>query len=140
MNYSERLIGLINKKWVRNDMGLGKVQFLKLISVKEKLFILIISNNIKKPIYSKVEDIIISNNQIVVFYDGEYCEDLKYEEYEKFHNVFSKKEWDTVFKEDVTYKLEEIGVLEKRMDFLHNYMEILKSLIKQVLIKKLRSI
>lgn len=109
---------LINsKKWVRNDMGLGKVQFLKLILVKEKLMLLLISNEIKGPLYAKVENIGVINEQITIFYDGEYCELLKEKEYESFKENVTEEEWRVLFHSDVTKDLYELGLVEEEKGF-----------------------
>lgn len=118
MNYCTAIKSLIeNKKWVRNDMGVAKVQFLKLILVKEKLMLLIISNNIPEPLYAKVENIMVINEQITVFYDGEYCITLKEEEYESFKENVRKDEWNVLFHGDVTKDLDELGLVEKEKGF-----------------------
>lgn len=127
MDYCKAIKGLIDsKKWVRNDMGVAKAQFLKLILVKEKLMLLIISNNISEPLYAKVENVMIINEQITVFYDGEYCITLKEEEYESFKENVTKEEWNVLFHGDVTKDLDELGLLEKEKGFfaeLHNNTE-----------------
>ncbi|MEW9094073.1 MAG: hypothetical protein AB2417_03230 [Clostridiaceae bacterium] len=119
MNYCVAIDNLIqNKKWVRNDIGMAKVQFIKLISEKEKLKILITSNTLKGPIYSDVENIIAMNEQVTIFYDGEHCEVLREEEYEDFKGNIRKDEWDVLFHGDVTKDLYELGLVEKEKGFI----------------------
>ena len=119
MNYYVAIDNLVkNKRWVRNDIGLGKVQYLKLISENEKLKILILSNVLPGPLYTNVDNIVVMSDQITVFYDGEHYETLKEGEYEDFKENITKEEWNTLFHGDVTKDLDELGLVEKEKGFI----------------------
>lgn len=106
MDNIKRLEDIINrKKWIRNDIGMGKIQCSKLINIKDELLLIISSDVNEKPVWARVEKILVANGEIILFYDGEYCEELDQEEYVEYSSFIEENEWRTLFEEGNVSKL-----------------------------------
>lgn len=117
---------LKNKKWVRNDIGMGRVQFVKLMEIEEDLMLIIASDNLEAPFYTRVENLLIVNNELILFYDGEYGEMLNKNEYDDYKEYISKEEWNSIFERELSLKLEELNFSSKEEGFyaeLHETIE-----------------
>lgn len=128
INIIERLIQ--NGSYVRNDIGMGRVQYVKLITIEGKLFMIIVSEEFGHPIVAKVENIIVVNEEIVIFYDGEYEDIIKEEERDKYKDVIPDKEWNSIFGADNGRELEknnfvsqDEGFYAEMHDTIEDYME-----------------
>lgn len=127
MNYINTIEGMTrNGKYVRNDIGMGRVQYARLFAVEKELFIIIISNELEGPILTRVEKIIIVNGEIIVFYDGEYGVVIEKEERDEYKNIIADKEWEAVFSDDTGKALEAIGAVSTDEGFyaeMHDTIE-----------------
>lgn len=118
MNCTRELKNIIKSgKWVRNDIGMGRVQYCKIINMNEELILIIASDSMEIPLFSRVENILVVNDEIIVFYDGEYAETIQKDEYEDFRDYINKKEWDIIFAEDAGGNLEEAGLVSSKSGF-----------------------
>lgn len=114
MDYIKILDNMISSgKYVRNDIGMGRVQYSKLVMEEEELWILIISAELESPIYTRVENILVVNEEIIVFYDGEYGEILNKQNYENLKDAVTKEEWQMLFEHDAGEKLEGADIVIK---------------------------
>lgn len=112
MNYINVIEGMIkDRKYVRNDIGMGRVQYARLFTMENELFIIIISNELEGPFVTRVEKIIIVNGEIIVFYDGEYGDILNKEEKNELKHIINNEEWDAIFSDDTGKALEKIGII-----------------------------
>lgn len=113
MDYYSKLNDIIkNKKWFINDMGFGRIQFIKLGLLNEILNVFIICNDNKDIIYNKIEDMVVANEQIVIYYNLKEMKVLHSDEYEVFRNIFTKDEWNGIFTEEPSIMLERLGLIE----------------------------
>ena len=115
MNYVKNIESIIkSKKWIKNDIGVGRVQYSKLLQIDEELALFIVSNTLEGPIYSRVENLIILNDELNLFYNNDFSETLDREEYEDFSDYLSKGEWESVFDNEPGEKLDENGMVSKK--------------------------
>ncbi|OFH99449.1 hypothetical protein CLOACE_22390 [Clostridium acetireducens DSM 10703] len=114
-----KLKDLINEgKWVRNDIGMFRIQYGKLLNVKEKLKLIIVSNSLEEPIYTSVEKILISgNDEAILFYDGQYPIRLHRNDYKEYDKYIDKSEWELLFGEDAGTRLERKDLVNKKEGF-----------------------
>lgn len=115
MNHSKNIENIIkSKKWIKNDMGAQKFQYSKLLEIDEELALFIVSNTLEGPIYSRVENLLIVNDELNLFYNNEFSEVLDREEYEDYSDYLSKAEWRALFDNDPCEKLDENGMASKK--------------------------
>ena len=113
MDYYSKLNDIIkNKKWFINDMGFGRIQFIKLGLLNETLNVFIICNDNKDIMYNKIEDMVVANEQIVIYYNLKEMKVLHSDEYELFRNIFTKDEWKGIFTKEPSIMLERLGLIE----------------------------
>lgn len=113
MDYYSKLNDIIkNKKWFINDMGFGRIQFIKLGLLNETLNVFIICNDNKDIMYNKIEDMVVANEQIVIYYNLKEMKVLHSDEYELFRNIFTKDEWNGIFTKEPSIMLERLGLIE----------------------------
>lgn len=120
MNWNKKVESIIeNGMWIKNDTGLWKVQCCKLIRDKEELMLLIVTDELDGPALVRVEKIVVTNNdnELVVFYDGEYKVTLDEEEYENYSEVLTREEWDALFSGNATKQLLEMDVVTEQEGF-----------------------
>ncbi|MDP4091102.1 MAG: hypothetical protein Q8930_17795 [Bacillota bacterium] len=111
----EKIIG--EKKWIRNDIGMGRIQCSKAMLINGELLLLICSEVNHKPVWARVEKILVANDEIILFYDGEYCEELDYDEYAEYEEYVSKEEWKVLFEDENTTKLDAQGLISSTDGF-----------------------
>lgn len=115
-----------NNKWIKNDIGMGRVQCVKLVKDSKELLVIIVSNTLSTPISCRVEKIIISNGEIIVFYDGQYIQRVEKGEYNRYRNFLNENEWNVIFRHDPIKQLYEnrmIGEEEKFYAEMHETLE-----------------
>lgn len=118
MNSVKRLENIIqDKKWVRNDIGMVRIQCGKLIRNKEDLILIIAPVMPPEPILARVKKILLVNNELKVFYDGENCEKLNINEFQQYKNFLTEDEWNAIYDNDVIIKLESMDMISKRETF-----------------------
>lgn len=127
MDWNAKVKDIIKKgKWAKNSITLGRVQCGKLVEDNEKLMLFIVSDILEKPLYTKVEKVLVADNQIVVFYDGEYGSLLEEEEYDKFSAFLKREEWDVLFGGNTVDRLYKMNMLFEEEGFYieaHETME-----------------
>lgn len=131
MDYINIIEGIIkSRRYVRNDIGMGRVQYARLFSLKNELFIIIISNELEGPLITRVERIIIINGEIIVFYDGEYGNIIEKEEKDELKHIIDNEEWNAIFSDDIEKTLEETdlvstaeGFYAEMHDTIEDYMD-----------------
>lgn len=112
MNNTVRIKKIIDeKKWIKNDIGMGRIQCSKAILVNGELLLIICSEVNHKPVWARVEKILVSNDEIILFYDGEYCEELELDEFEEYKNYIGRDEWSILFEDENTKRLEELDLI-----------------------------
>ncbi|MDP4143744.1 MAG: hypothetical protein Q8936_04580 [Bacillota bacterium] len=98
MDWNQRLQDIISrKKWVKNDIGKSRVQCVKLINDNNILMIIIVSDTLDHPVIARVEKVLIIDKQLVLFYDGEYCENIDKDEYARYADFLTNEEWKIIF-------------------------------------------
>lgn len=127
MNYIKKLEGLIEEgKYIRNDIGMGRVQHVKPIMMNERLMIIMVSPELEGPIAARIEEIIVLNDEIIVFYDGEFENALSQDEYEDYKENISSDEWNIIFNTDAGEKLEDADLTSRNEGFyaeMHDTIE-----------------
>lgn len=131
MNLDNKIEKIINNnKWIKNDIGMGRVQCVKLVKDSKELLVIIVSNTLSTPISCRIEKIIIAHEEIVVFYDGEYIQRVEKDEYNRYRNFLNENEWNVIFRNDPVKQLyenhmisEEKGFYAEMHETLEKYME-----------------
>ncbi|MCY6959165.1 hypothetical protein [Clostridium brassicae] len=127
MNWNKKIEDIIRDgKWTKNSIRLGRVQCGKLVEEKGSLALFIVSDILMKPLYTKVEKMVVADNEIVVFYDEKFGALLEEGEYEKFSRFFNKEEWDVLFGGDTIDRLDKMELIHEREGFYiepHETME-----------------
>jgi len=126
MNYVKNIENIIkSKKWIKNDIGVGMVQYSKLLEVDEELILFVLSNNLEGPLYLRVENLLIANDELNLFYNNEFSEVLDIEEYDDYCDNLSKIEWKYLFDNEPGEKLDENGMVSKKEKyFLQSYKNL----------------
>ncbi|AJA47535.1 hypothetical protein CPAST_c14560 [Clostridium pasteurianum DSM 525 = ATCC 6013] len=114
-------------KWVKNDIGMGRIQCVKLVKDSKELLVIIVSNTLNTPVSCRVEKIIIVNGEIIVFYDGEYMQRVEKEEKDIYKGILNEREWNIIFKDDPVKKLYENNMISNEKGF---YIEMHETLEK----------
>ncbi|MDT8719089.1 hypothetical protein IAI10_20785 [Clostridium sp. 19966] len=118
MNNIERLKKIIkDKKWIQNDIGMGRIQCAKLCRINDDLVLIISSNISNTPTWARVEKMLYVNEEIVVFYDGEYCEKIPYDDYDEYSEYLDREEWNFIFDEDAANNLKDNDLVSKEDGF-----------------------
>ncbi|AGK98231.1 hypothetical protein [Clostridium pasteurianum] len=119
-----------NGKWIKNDIGMGRVQCIKPVKDSKEMLVIIVSDTLSTPISCRVEKIIIANGEIIVFYDGEYIQRVEKDEYDRYRNFLNENEWDAIFRHDPVKHLyenhmisEEKGLYAEMHETLEKYMQ-----------------
>lgn len=130
MNKKEQINNIIeSKKWVKNDMAMGRVQCSKLIRTNSEpeLIAVITSNLLKKPLVANIEQILVVKDELILFYDGQYPNEINVNQYEEYKNNFSQEEWEILFKENPTDSLLKGGYILNEEGY---YLEIHETMEK----------
>ncbi|GEM_PF-1551645 len=120
MNWSKKVENIIsNKKWVKNDTGLWKVQCCKLVKEEEDLGVFIVSDELDGPLYTRVEKISVinKNSELVVFYDGQYGSVLDESEYDTYSGLVTENEWKALFSGNATTELIKMNMVTDEEGF-----------------------
>lgn len=120
MDWNSKIESIIkNKKWIKNDTGLWKVQCCKLVRDKEELMVFIVTDELDGPAISRVEKIVVTNNnnELVVFYDGEFDTTLDEEDYDSYSEFFTLKEWSALFSGNAAKELLEMDIVTDEEGF-----------------------
>ncbi|MEA4825808.1 MAG: hypothetical protein VB130_04135 [Clostridium sp.] len=118
MDWNSKIENIIqNKKWIKNDTGLWKVQCCKLVRDKEELMVFIVTDELDGPAYARVEKMVITNNELVVFYDGEYGAPLEENEYENFSDLLTQREWRVLFSGNAVSELLDMDIVTEEEGF-----------------------
>lgn len=123
-------------KWVKNDIGMGRVQCSKLVRDKEKMMIILISDKIEFPICSQVEKMVVVNGEIIMFYDGQYYERVEEEEYDRYKDYLSRDEWSIIHGSEPIKKLEEKNMISDTDGFYAEIHETVNKYIEREYDKK----
>lgn len=115
MNWIKNIEGIIkNGKWVKNNLGMGRIQFGKLVEIDEELMLFIVSDSFDGPLFARVENMLVSNNELIIFYDGEYTENVENTDYDEYSNFFSEEEWDAMYSDTVGDALPDLNIVAKK--------------------------
>lgn len=120
MDWNREIEDIIeNKRWIKNDTGLWKVQCCKLVRDKEELMVFIVTDELDGPAYARVEKIVVTNNnnELVVFYDGEYGAPLEENEYENFSDLITQQEWKALFSGNAVSELINMNLVTEEEGF-----------------------
>ncbi|MEG1002634.1 hypothetical protein [Clostridium sp.] len=109
---------LENKKWIKNDIGMSRVQLAKLMNLNDSLVVLIKTDSKKEPLWAMVEKIIKINDDVMVFFDGRYDTFISKDEYDDYKNYISQDEWNLLFKEDGIKKIIEKNLIDEKGFYL----------------------
>lgn len=132
MNSSRRIDDLIRQgKWIKNDIGMSRVQCFKLLKDEEKLMMIIISEELKIPIFTRVEKIMVVDNEIVLFYDGQYYERVEKDEYNRYKTYLSSEEWNIILEHNAIEKLGEKNMISEDKGFYAELHETIESYIER---------
>lgn len=131
MDAVKRIEKIINeKKWAKNNIGMGRVQCSKLMRIGNELILIIASTTTNKPIWARVEKILYKNSNFTIFYDGQYCEELNVYEYDEYKDYISSYEWNAIFQDNSDLKLDNMKLISRDERFcidvydnLDNYKE-----------------
>ena len=121
---------IVEKKWVRNDIGMGRTQCSKLMNIGDELILIIASATTNRPIWARVEKILYENSNLTIFYDGQYCEELNISEYEEYKEYINSYEWNAIFQDNSHLRLDNMKLISTDDGFyidvhdnLDNYKE-----------------
>lgn len=117
-------------KWIKNDIGMGRVQCSKIVKDEKELAILIVSDTLDTPIAVSVEKILVVSNEIIIFYDGQYVQKVEKSEYERYKQFLSAEEWNIIFKDDVTKELIKNKMISEEQGFYVAVHETLEKYMK----------
>lgn len=125
-NDVNRIEEFINKgKWIKNDIGMGRIQCAKLVKDIKELMVIIVSNTMDTPVSCRVEKIIVIHGEILFFYDGQYVQRVEREERNRYKNFLNEEEWNIIFKDNPIENLDKKNMISKEDRF---YVEIHESL------------
>lgn len=118
MDSIKRLEKIIkDKQWIQNDIGMGRIQCAKACIINDELILIICSNISDTPAWARIEKILVQNDEIILFYDGEYCEKIPYDDYEEYSEFINPEEWSLIFGENVADNLKENNLVSQEDGF-----------------------
>ncbi|MCY6369026.1 hypothetical protein [Clostridium ganghwense] len=130
MDWSVKVQKIIDKdKWTKNSITMSRVQCGKLVEENDKLMLFIVSDILDKPFYTRVERVLVADNQIIAFYDGEYGSLLEENEYNKFSAFFKKEEWDILFGGNTIDRLDKMNMISEEEGFYIEAHETMESFL-----------
>lgn len=101
-------------KWIQNDIGGTRIQCFKLLKDENKLMIIIVSDKLQCPISSTIEKIMVVDEGIVLFYDGQYYERAEKNEYNLYKKYLAENEWNIVINKDPVKNLIKSNLVSNR--------------------------
>lgn len=125
-----------NGKWIKNDIGMGRVQCSKMVKDAKELLILIVSDTLDTPICSMVEKILVVSNEIIIFYDGQYVQKVEKSEYERYKQFLDHEEWKIIFNKGVIKELIKNKMISEDQGFYVEMHETLEQYMKNGYDKK----
>ncbi|PJI07354.1 MULTISPECIES: hypothetical protein [Clostridium] len=130
MDYSEVIEDIIKEnKWVRNNIGMEKIQCTKLVKENEKLMVIIVSDKWAFPVCSLVKKIMVDDGEIILFYDGEYYERVEEGEYDRYKKYLDREEWNIILGDDPAENLFKKNRVSDRQGFYVQLHETVKDFI-----------
>ncbi|QGU95622.1 hypothetical protein GOM49_11475 [Clostridium bovifaecis] len=120
MDWNNKIENILNnKKWIKNDTGLWKIQCCKLFKDNEELMLFIVTDELNGPAVTKVEKVVITNNnnELVMFYDNQYDIVLEEGEYEHYSEFLTVREWDALFSGNAVKELLEMDMVSEEEGF-----------------------
>ncbi|KYH29041.1 MULTISPECIES: hypothetical protein [Clostridium] len=120
MDWNKKIEDIINnKKWIKNDTGLWKIQCCKLFKDNGELMLFIVTDELNGPAVARVEKVVVTNNssELVMFYDNEYDAVLEEDEYEHYSEFLTREEWDVLFSGNAAKELFEMDMLSEEEGF-----------------------
>jgi hypothetical protein len=104
---------LKEKKWIRNDLGMGRTQCVKLTKINDEPIIVISSAISIKPLWARISRFLAVECNIIAFYEGAVCEELEREDYEHFKEFFTPEEWSVIYGENTEEELENMSLITR---------------------------
>ncbi|AAK78940.1 hypothetical protein BJV85_003043 [Clostridium acetobutylicum] len=130
MNYSEIIEDIIKEnKWIKNIIGMDRIRCVKLVKEKGKLMVIVVSDKLKFPICSFVRKIMVSEGEVILFYDGEYFERVEKGEYNRYKDYLDMDEWNIIMRDNPTDRLVEENKVSDREKFYVELHETAKDYI-----------
>lgn len=130
MDYSKIIEDVIKEnKWVRNNIGMEKIQCIKLVKENENLMVIIVADKLAFPICSLVKKIMVDDGEIILFYDGQYYERVEEGEYNRYKNYLDKEEWNIILGDDPAENLFRKNRVGNREGFYVQLHETVKEFI-----------
>lgn len=117
-------------KWVKNDIGMSRLQCSKIVKDEKELLILIVSNVLDTPIATRVEKIMVVSDELILFYDGQYAERIEKDEFERYKNFLSEEEWNIILGRDAVSKLISNDMVNEEEGFYVEMHETIEKYIK----------
>mgnify|MGYP000075901302 CR=1 FL=1 len=102
-----------NKKWIRNNMGMGRMQFIKFAMSENEPVVIMFSDILEKPQCSKVKQFVVKGCNVIALYDGTNCNELDRCEFGSYADYFEQDEWDVMYEQEAEESL-------KGMELLNN--------------------
>lgn len=118
-------------KWIQNDIGGTRVQCFKLVKDENKLMVIIASDKLQCPISSMVEKIMVMDNGVVLFYDGQYYERVEENEYNLYKKYLTKDEWNIVVNKDPVENLIKKNLVSDRSGIFADIHESVETYINR---------
>ena len=129
-----------NGKWIKNDIGMGRVQCCKIVRDEKELLILIVSDTLDTPISVSVEKILVVSNEIILFYDGQYIQRVEKSEYKRYKHFLSEEEWRVIFEKNIVKELIKNKMISEDKGFYVEMHETLERYMKNGYDEKLTDI
>ena len=128
-----------NNKWVKNDIAMGRIQCSKLVRTngEPQLLAIITSNELKTPVATYIEEIIVTNNQLILFYDGQYLTTIEKADYEEYKNYLSTEEWEIVFSKKPSDELVNRGMIADGQGYLLEVHETMEEFMRRGYLEEL---
>lgn len=117
-------------KWVKNDIGMWKIQCAKLVRDKGDLLLILVSDKAGLPVSCRVESALIVHEELILFYDKEYSEKVEKNEQHRYKELLTEKEWNIVFEEKVTEKLIKNNMVSEKLGFYAEPHETMKQYLQ----------
>ncbi|ADL52597.1 hypothetical protein [Clostridium cellulovorans] len=117
-----------SNRWVKNDIAMGRIQCSKVVRTngEPELLAIITSNELKEPVAAYIEEVLVANNQLILFYDGQFLTSIGKDEYGEYKDYLSREEWEIVFSKKPSDELVNRGMIAEGQGYLleiHESME-----------------
>ncbi|MCY6485202.1 hypothetical protein OW763_12720 [Clostridium aestuarii] len=118
MEWNQKIEDIINnKKWIANDNGLWKIQCCKLVNDEDELMVFIVADELEGPACARVEKVIVTGSELVLFYDSQYDYVLEESEYDNYSKFITSEEWKILFKGNAIGDLKEMNMISEEEGF-----------------------